>query len=460
MPLYLRKIIMWLFVLSFFIITPIVLLYTSGWNYNWKIGKIESTGVIIIDIQKPRMCDVKVADYKTTTLLPFTIYHLNQLKPGEYKIKISKENYLPWEKNIEVTGNSTSFIDKVILFKDSQASILKTEKIQQWFDGSDRYAIFHKENNGTKELWLFDAYDESQDLLYRQVINPLSNANQEIDTGDWSAQSTYFLWKNNNEHKIFNINNLNEDPVDLDKLVLPNTVKQYQWNKGNDNILYILNDNNEVWQVNINNRNTIKLADLSKESVAMAVVDQVIYYLENNDTSVTLYQNKNNETLKLMNFSAGNYRLKSLAENIFSVQDLNTQKSYLFVINKDQLTFQEINALNLKLSPSKNKFAYSSNTFEIWTLENFYSTEKKGDTYLLTRLSQPPENLQWHNSNEYLYYTINNELKIIELDGRGNQRNIYSWTLDGQIKGIISNKQHSILYLATENGLYKLALGD
>lgn len=460
MPLYLRKIIMWLFVLSFFIITPLVLLYTSGWNYNWKIGKIESTGVIIIDIQKPRMCAVEVANYKTTTLLPFTVYHLNQLKPGEYKIKISKESYRPWEKTIEVTGNSTSFVDKVVLFKDAQASTLETEKIQQWFGGSDRYAIFHKENNGTKELWLFDAYDESQDLLYRQVINPLSSAAQKIDAGDWSAQSAYFLWKNNNEHQIFNINNLNEDPIDLDKLTLPTTVQQYQWHNNNENILYVLNSNQEVWQININNRSTLKLADLSKESVAMAVADQVIYYLENTAEGVTLFQNKNGEILKLMDFSAGEYQLKTLAENIFSVQDVNAKKSYLFVTNKDQLTFQEINALDLKLSPSKNKFTYSSNTFEIWTLENFYSTEKKGDAYLLTRLSQTPENLQWHNSNEYLYYTINNELKIIELDGRGNQRNIYTWTVDGQIKGIISNKEHSILYLATENGLQKLVLGD
>jgi hypothetical protein len=460
MPLYLRKIIMWLFVLAFFIITPLVLLYTSGWNYNWKIGKIESTGVIIIDIQTPRMCAVEVEHYKTTTLLPFTVYHLNQLKPGEYKIRISKENYHPWEKTIEVAGNTTSFVDKVVLFKDTQPDILENEKIQQWFGGSNRYAIFHKEHNNTKELWLFDAYDESQDLLYRQVINPLSTATAEINAGDWSAQSAYFLWKNNDEHQIFNINNLNEDPLDLDKLILPATIKNYQWHNTNNNILYLVNSNHEVWQIHINNRETLRLGQLTKESNSIVVNDQTIYYLENNSEGVSLYQNKSETILKLMDFPVGEYQLKTLAENIFTVQDLNAKKSYLFVTNKGKLTFQEINALNLQLSPNKNKFTYSTNTFEIWTLENFYSTEKKGDTYLLTRLSQTPENLQWHYSNEYLYYTINNELKIIELDGRGNHRNIYTWTLKEPIKGLIGNQKNSILYLATENGLEKLILGD
>ncbi|HPL92751.1 MAG TPA: PEGA domain-containing protein [bacterium] len=460
MPLYLRKIIMWLFVLAFFIITPLVLLSTSGWNYNWKIGKIESTGVIIIDIQNPRMCAVEVENYEKTTLLPFTVYHLNQLKPGEYKVKIEKETYLPWEKTIEVTGNSTAFVDKVVLFKNNQSTLLEMEKIQQWFGGSDRYAIFHKENSGTKELWLFDAYDESQDLLYRQVINPLSNATAEVEAGDWSAQSSYFLWKNNGKHQIFNINNLSEDPMDLDKLLLPETIKQYQWNSDNDNVLYVLNSVNQLWQININNRSTLKLADLPTDTASATVLNQNIYYLQNNAENVTLYQLIKDETTKLMDFNAGDYQLQTLTAGIFRVKDLMAKKSYLFVANKDQLTFQEINAIDLKLSPSKNKFTYSSNTFEIWTLENFYSTEKKGDTYLLTRLSQTPENLQWHNSNEYLYYTINNELKIIELDGRGNQRNIYTWTLDGQIKGLISDKKHSILYLATENGLHKLVIGD
>ncbi|HOX96738.1 MAG TPA: hypothetical protein PL066_00070 [bacterium] len=450
---------MWLFILAFFIITPLVLLSTSGWNYNWKIGKIESTGVIIVDIQTPRMCTVEVENYEKTTLLPFTIYHLNRLKPGEYKVKINKENYHSWEKTIEVSGNSTAFVDKVVLFKNNPGILLENEKIHQWFSGSDRYAIFHKENNGTKELWLFDAYDESQDLLYRQVVNPLTNVD-EVEAGTWSARSSYFLWKNNDEHQIFNINNLNEDPLDLDKLLLPETIKHYQWNTDNDNIIYVFDNNNQLWQININNRSSLKLADLPSDTIFTTVMDQNIYYLQNNNDNISLYQLVNDEITKLMDFHSGDYQLESLTANIFRVKDLMNKKSYLFVANKEQLTFQEINALDLKLSPNKNKFAYSSNTFEIWTLENFYSTEKKGDAYLLTRLSQTPENLQWHNSNEYLYYTINNELKIIELDGRGNQRNIYTWAFDGQIKGIVSNQKHTILYLATDNGLHKLVIGD
>lgn len=460
MPLYLRKIIMWLFVLAFFIITPLVLLYTSGWNYNWKIGKIESTGVIIVDIQKPRMSTVQVENYKATTLLPFTVYHLNQLKPGEYNIKINKETYLPWEKTIEVGGNNTAFVDKVVLFKDNQASKIHEDKIQNWFNDDDRYAIFNQENNNTKELWLFDAQDESQDLLYRQVINPQSSSQEQIQTGDWSAQSSYFLWTNNQEHLIFNLNNLNEDPFDLDKLLLPNTIKQWQWHHSNANVLYLLSSANELWQFNLNNRELIAVATLKEAANSFAVLNQTVYYLENTPDKVILFQNDNQEIKQLMDFPTGNYQMKMNGENIFSIQDLNNQKSYLFVINKDQLTFQEINTLNLKLSPNKNKFTYASKNFEIWTLENFYSLENKGDNYLLTRLSQTPENLQWHSSNEYLYYTVNNELKIIELDGRGNHRNIYTWTLDGQIKGLISNKEHSILYLATENGLEKLILGD
>jgi hypothetical protein len=460
MPLYLRKIIMWLFVLAFFIITPLVLLYTSGWNYNWKIGKIESTGVIIVDIQNPRMSTVQVNNYKSTNILPFTVYHLNRLKPGEYNVKISKENYRSWEKIIEVKGNSTAFVDKVVLFKDTTANLINDQEIHQWFSSSDRYAIFNQEDNNTKELWLFDAYDESQDLLYRQVKTPLSIAETTVETGGWSSQSTYFLWQKNQEHYVFNTNNLNDDPLNVDKLLLPNTIKQWQWNADNDNILYVLNNLNEVWQVNINNQSTLKLASLNEQVFSAMVLDQVIYYLENMDEGVVLYQYKNEATTKLMDFAAGNYQLKAETNSIFSVQDLNAKKSYLFVINKDQLTFQEINTLDLKLSPNKNKFTYSSNTFEIWTLENFYSLEKKGDAYLLTRLSQTPENLQWHASNEYLYYTINNELKIIELDGRGNQRNVYTWTMDSNIKGLISNKKQSILYLATENGLYELGLGD
>lgn len=111
-------------VLLFFIISPLVVLYTAGYRYDFITHSIEQTGVISIDIE-PRDATVHLNDVLIDKKLPI---RLANRAPGTYRVKISRNGYHTWEQDIRVESKKTTYIRDVALFAQHDfARILPTE---------------------------------------------------------------------------------------------------------------------------------------------------------------------------------------------------------------------------------------------------------------------------------------------------------------------------------------------
>lgn len=107
--------IMILLIISFFIISPIIILYTAGYRYDFANHSLKQTGVISIDAE-PNDAQVFLNQVQIKKKLPI---RLTNRAPGTYTISIKKPGYKDWRKDITVESKQTAYIKNVTLFKEA-----------------------------------------------------------------------------------------------------------------------------------------------------------------------------------------------------------------------------------------------------------------------------------------------------------------------------------------------------
>ncbi|MBI2436250.1 MAG: PEGA domain-containing protein [Candidatus Magasanikbacteria bacterium] len=108
-----RRVLMSALIASFFLIAPIIILYTAGFGYDITHNRITHTGVLSIDAH-PKDARVYLNEIYSNKDLPL---RLSNRPPGVYHLKIEKEGFLTWEKDITISNNQTTYIKDVILVK-------------------------------------------------------------------------------------------------------------------------------------------------------------------------------------------------------------------------------------------------------------------------------------------------------------------------------------------------------
>ena len=116
MTLIYRRITYSIFIIIFLIAAPTVILYTQGYRFNFEKGRIQKTGILVIS-SVPRRADIflngKKIENKTTPA------RLENILPADYEIKLAKNGYHDWNKRLTVLENSSTFAEKILLWKNS-----------------------------------------------------------------------------------------------------------------------------------------------------------------------------------------------------------------------------------------------------------------------------------------------------------------------------------------------------
>ncbi len=125
-----RAIIFWSFLVLFLVAAPTVLLYTSGYRYSFKKGRVEQVGGLVLKTQ-PRDAAVILNGRTIPERAPINL----KLIPDEYHIEVTKEGYQPWVKTLPVKSRETTFIEDVVLWKESSPVTLRA------LDSNESYRI-------------------------------------------------------------------------------------------------------------------------------------------------------------------------------------------------------------------------------------------------------------------------------------------------------------------------------
>ncbi len=102
-----------LFLLTFLIGTPALLLYTAGYSYNFSTHKLEQVGFLLID-GTPKDADVYLSNKLIAQQMPL---YVKRAIPDSYAIRIEKEGYVPYETDVRIAPRQSVVYSPLYLIR-------------------------------------------------------------------------------------------------------------------------------------------------------------------------------------------------------------------------------------------------------------------------------------------------------------------------------------------------------
>ncbi len=472
-----KAILIVLCVLMFLILAPSVIFYGLGYQYDFDEKEVVQTGAIIVKIS-PSQTDVFL-NGKLQNKNSFweellnNFVKINQLKVGEYNLKIKKDDHFSWEKNIEVKEGIITKLENVILLPiNPEIKNVISENLDNfWFSQDNNkiaYTVFSNQKNII--LNILDLDNPEKNIAEFKLLALKSDF--EISNLKWSKDKENIVFEitgNNTDilkSKLYLVNLKERKIINLDKNF--KLISSSQWQSKDDTIFYL--KNNDLYRINYSD----KLINLfSKNISAYTVKNNFVYYTKSTpiDPKIAVYKIKNNglsdESL-IIELPAG----EEFDKIEISADDqiiLRSKDKKLYLADNDKnLKLINSSVADFQLSEEKNKLFYF-NGHEIWI---YYLEEKivqpakeKDANELVTRLSDEIKNVVWYSTSEHLFFQAGEIIKFIELDNR-DKRNCYDFIKLESVDNPLLGKEgpgvvnDSLVFDPEKNKLYFLDKAD
>lgn len=241
-----RVLIMTILIISFFIISPLIILYTAGWRWNFSTGTLEVTGVLSIDTE-PDDASVFLNDQLVTTKQPL---RLSSLAPGNYRVKISKPGYHSFATDVTIRSHETTYIRNTTLFIDTNPQLVTSTigtvanlKINQF----EPLALQYQNSTSSPELV----------TINNGVVKKFSVTNKsELQCS--FTKNYCLLWQKNGEAATI-INTLEQTQQKINQ---PTNIQRIQWNDEKRGALAYAQSKAAVVELNADGKTT-KLTNTS-----------------------------------------------------------------------------------------------------------------------------------------------------------------------------------------------------
>jgi len=166
-----RRTIFFGFILIFLIVTPGVLLYATGYSFDWENKQLIKTGSFFFE-SLPEGAQIKIDGQVIDT----TPGYIGRLNPGSYQIEISKSGFNSWQKKLNIQAQLACEARNVFL-------VPQKPQIQP----------FTQNVTSTKEYFLTQQEKDAR----AQVILTASSAFKDILTFNVYQNNIYYLQKSN-----------------------------------------------------------------------------------------------------------------------------------------------------------------------------------------------------------------------------------------------------------------------
>ncbi len=394
--------ILFLICLSLFlIIAPLIIFYSQGYRFDFETKKITQTGGLFLNIL-PKQSEIYL-DGKLVKKTDFFFgsAFIENLLPRKYNVRVKKQGFFPWNKDLEIKEKQVTDAKNIILFPENPKLNLLTKGVENFWFSPNGKKIILKENE--ENTWALKLYD-----LDKMIKSHL------IEETDIFAKGVELL-------------NL-EFSQDSKEIYLNVGMKEQEKN-------FILKIN-EVQPI-------LTESELVKPDFTELIASEIFinnnYYL---DISGNLYKNETKLSEKPFPIKKETGYTLKVFQNFLFLQE----NEILYLFDQDAKSFDKFfeKTLNLKISPCLQKIVYFSDS-EIWLLSD-------DEKIFLFRLSEKIRNCFWLNS-DYLIFSTENSVKITEIDKR-DRLNIVEISKSENPK-MFWNEYDKKLYVLKENSLYQ-----
>lgn len=181
-----RRIIFLGLVLVFLIITPAVLLYALGYSFDWQKKSIVKTGALYLK-SYPKGAQIFINEKSKNT----TPRLIKRLLPKDYKIKLIKDGFYPWEKQLKIESYLVTEARNILLVpKEPKIELVNDNlstnfSLENYFLTNEQKQKISQASTTANTVLKTNSYTFSNDnifyfqppnyLLYKTDINGLTN---------------------------------------------------------------------------------------------------------------------------------------------------------------------------------------------------------------------------------------------------------------------------------------------
>jgi hypothetical protein len=405
----------------FLITAPALVLYSHGYRFDFKIGKVAKVGGLYIRAL-PKTSEIFVDNsLKKRTDFLFGTALVENLLPKEYLVQIKKTGYQTWQKNLEVKAGSVVEANDVLLFPEKADLQTLTNVVGSFFPvESGKKTILIKKDSAGLYLTLLDLEDNVEKVILKQKDIAKNSSVSFLDV-QWSNDSQMILIDAAvKETEKFYLVNPQDQPIKPTPIDF----------SGNGNIDKVDFSPFEHGQMIILSREKIftynlqtKKSDLAFDNVVAFKTLETDFYFLDKQGFVWKTTSPNSDNLQKLNQTnleikpETDYQLEIIGQRIFLKQN-----DILFLLDDKTKDFSKVidNASEFTVSGDGRKLAYL-NQGEIWVdyLEGELGQPQKdqGEKNLLARFSEKTSQLFWLDNN-HLMFVWNDQIKAIETDTR------------------------------------------
>lgn len=459
-----RRILFCTCVVLFLTISPLVILYAFGFRYDFTKKKLIQTGIIYLtpniqdkikilinDREEPNKISIKGIFKKE--------FVLENLMPKIYNIKIDKENYHTWEKNLVVMPGITTYAQPLLLPSNPKINLIFNDvNIPIWSISNTFRKIFYLKSSNEKIS--ANTYDFYKKITNTKIIeipptqsNDINNIiqNSKIFLAPNGEKFSFILSQENT--RIILLNSIEKNISTIADFISNDKIIDASWDVSSQYFLYL----NGKGDLNLYDTVAKKSKKILDNILGFSLNNEDIYYLDKNNSF--FYRSMINKPTKKQQLSYAPIIITQKNNKIEKNETINPEeKIEIIVSSKNTLA---------AITPQKNLFIIDQNgspvnignniesaifsqggdnilfnsSFEIFT----YNLENKQEN-LITRLFQKVSNVNWYSDYTHIWFLSNQIIKNIELDSRPTPNIVDFLNMAKQPDNVIYTDTNSIYY--------------
>jgi hypothetical protein len=436
MAVFYRRLFFWIVALLFLITAPVAVLYSKGYRFDQYKKIFIHSGSITVKSTPPSVSIYLNGDLQPSGTLDIinNSITINGLRPGNYNLKVAKDGYKIWEKNVEVhSGVSTEFWNVFLIPQNFAPKELAADKPKRFFVSPFGENIAYVKKNGTDiEIYSLKVKDNESEIIFSQ--NNADFPDDPFENVEWNSKEKLFiaplLIENRKDFFILD-SEKKQESISLLQMTGFSQIKNVRWSSNGKNEIYFaakpeINSQNNLYKINPETK-SINLI-LEEINGAYDLSGNSIYFLQgNNIIYITDLEGKNEKQLTFSPAGAleDDKKIRLIAYDE-DRQAVIFENGELYINNRGEKSDDTLKKISdsvksVQFSDDGKKLLFwNDNEINVLYLRKWDVQPRREENEIqqIARLSSPLKNVFWYRDYEHIFFSTQDSVKIIELDSR------------------------------------------
>lgn len=456
-----KRIFFWVLVVLFFAITPTIIFYSMGYRFNTQRGIFVFTGSLSIK-SNPQNVDIYIDQQVRNKSLNRlnNSYHIGGIKPGEHLVEVKAPGFSSWSKKINISSGTSTEFWNVVLKRDSyEKTVYQSEGIDKFFfDPGKKMIAYTKASAGGILVDVLDLDNNKSESVFSSDEYAFTDDKKE--NIEWSPQSEKIIIPvaKEGEKNYFIVDIKKRETVNLKELAQAENIQKVRWDRENKDFVYYIADNSIYY---LNTKNTEEKKIIANNVASYDLSSGFVYYFQipSGIISRVNFDGTNSPeqitTTPPEKMNDPNYQITVYDQDRIA---LLNKSGELYIFNqggkKDYFRSLSSGIDEIQFSDDGKKMLYF-NEFEIcvyftrdWDVQPIRTEDEQKE---ITRFSKPVKNIQWTRDYEHVAFSVEDKLKITEVDNRSQNNIMDLLSLNDPESKIVSDLGENIIYFTDKN---------